>query len=160
MKMDVDIWPEAEIRLKDLQDFDKNPRRISKARFDELIKSIKEDGYHTRIKVNLDNKTVGGHQRRKALLALGFKPNDLIKVLVPPKLLTEEEFRRVNFRDNLNYGEYDMEMVANNYDADQLLDWGFPEEWLPVGEEETNEEKKVDGAGEKKTTCPECGHEF
>lgn len=150
------IWYSNITKLKDIHDYKKNPKRIDKKRFAELVESIKQDGYHGRIKVDTFGTIIGGHQRKRALLVAGIKPNDTIEVLVPSRELTQEEFDRINIRDNLPYGEFDFDILANNFEPQQLIDWGMPEEWLPrdivenlaiVNEPEEPKVKK----------CPACG---
>lgn len=128
-------WKEEKRKIKDLKDYDKNPRRISKEVFEKLVESIKQDGYHGRIMVYGDT-ILGGHQRKKALLKAGYKNTDEIAVLVPNRELTEDEFNRLNIRDNLPYGEFDFDILANEFDMDKLIEWGMPEEWLLGKDEE------------------------
>jgi DNA modification methylase len=124
-------WEEREVQIKDLKDYERNPRRINKDQFENLVRSLKEDGYHQRLIVNEDGTIIGGHQRKRALLEAGFKPSDKIKVLTPLDPLSLEDFKRINIRDNLPYGEYDMDMLAADFDIDELVDWGMAPEMFP-----------------------------
>ncbi len=130
-------WKSQSWKLKDLKDYDKNPRKMDKKRFDKLVDSLKTDGYHQRLLINTDGTIIGGHARKKALLKAGYKESSEVEVLVPDRLLIDEDFDRVNIRDNLPYGEFDFEILANNFEADQLIDWGMPEDWLKfLGDDE------------------------
>ena len=91
---------------------------------------MKEDGYHQRIIVNHDLTIIGGHQRKKALLKAGFAKDGELEVLAPDRELTPQELDRINIRDNLAYGEYDFDILANRFDVQTLLDFGMPEDWL------------------------------
>jgi hypothetical protein len=153
-------WVETEIQIKDLKEYERNPRRMSKNQFENLVKSLQEDGYHQRLIVNRDGTIIGGHQRKKALKEAGFKQGDKIPVLMPDRELEEEEFKRINVRDNLPFGEFDFDMLASDFDIDQLIDWGMPEEWLPSYEEPEEEKQKESAATDKQTECPNCGHRF
>jgi len=153
-------WTEYEVPLKELKDYDRNPRRIKKDQYAHLVRSLKEDGYHQRLIVNKDYTIIGGHQRKKALKEAGFKPSDKITVLMPDRLLEEEEFKRINVRDNLPYGEFDFDMLSADHEIETLLDWGFPEDWLPEQEEDKPSLEDETEEDAKKTTCPACGHEF
>lgn len=145
--------------LKALKDYDRNPRRINKDQFDNLVKSIKEDGYHQRLVVNTDGTIIGGHQRKKALIAAGVNAGSKVKVLLPDRLLHENEFKRINIRDNAPYGEFDMDILASDFDIEELLEWGLPEEMFPsFAESSEKDEKPI--ADENKHKCPECGFEF
>ncbi len=124
-------WESAKVKISDLKEYENNPRRISKADFERLVNDLKQDGYHRRILVNQDNTIIGGHSRKKALLAAGFKNTDEIEVLKAKELLVENDLKRLNIRDNLPFGEFDFDMLANHFDPLELIEWGMPEEWLP-----------------------------
>jgi len=153
-------WETIKIKICELKEFEANPRFINKPEFEKLVKGIKQDGYHTTIKVNHEYKMIGGHQRRKALLAAGYMPHDLIEVKIPKRVLTDDEFRRINIRDNLQYGEYDYDILANEYEIEKLVEWGmnlkaFPDVMPPeLEKEEEPKETKF------KEYCPTCGQEM
>ena len=118
-------WTSKTIQILELKEYEHNPRRIGKKEFEKLVSSIREDGYHQRIIVNQDNVIIGGHQRKKALLEAGLKETDTVEVLIPDRNLTPEELDRINIRDNLSFGEYDIDILANRFDADTLVDFGM-----------------------------------
>lgn len=118
-------WHSQNIKISELKEYEHNPRMIGKKEFEKLVSSIKEDGYHQRIIVNQDNIIIGGHQRKKALLETGLKESDTVEVLVPDRELTQEELDRINIRDNLSFGEYDFEILANRFDTETLVDFGM-----------------------------------
>lgn len=122
------VWTEEVRSLKDLKPYEKNPRRITKTHFEKLLDNITKCGYNNRLLINADNTIVGGHARLKALKQLGHKE---VKVLVPNRQLTEEEFKRILVTDNIHFGEFDLDMLANDFDADQLKEWGFNDAALP-----------------------------
>jgi DNA modification methylase len=136
-------WHEETIKLKDLKEYSRNPRRIDKDQFEKLVTSIKENGYNNRVLCDLDNTILGGHMRTKAFKKAGFKDNDDIPVLKPNRKLTEEEFRRINIQDNVGFGEWDIDQLANDFEIPQLLDWGLPED-LFKGIEPEEEEEEVE----------------
>lgn len=129
-------WQSQIFTLADLKDYQENPRTLKKDELNKLIKSIKEDGYHQRVIIDIDGTIIGGHQRKKALLKAGFKESDKIEVLIPDRKLTAEEFDRINIRDNLQIGEFDFDFLANKFEAETLIEWGMPEEWLQFEKEE------------------------
>lgn len=146
-------WIEEEVKLKDLKEYDKNPRYINKEEFQRLVESLQQDGYHQRIVVDHDNTIIGGHMRKKAFKEAGFDNKDLIKVLKPERKLTDEEFRRINIRDNIGYGNWDFNILANEWDFSELLDIGFPENLLQPLEmepdnENTESESEIDDDNE------------
>lgn len=154
-------WHTTHIPLSRLRDYSHNPRRISKKEMDKLVASIKQDGYHQRIIVNHDYTIVGGHQRKQALLKAGYKDDDEIEVLAPNRPLTQEEIDRINIRDNLPFGEYDFDMLANRFDIEKLIGWGMEESQL-VGfsEEDLNfdNEKVSKGIKTEGCQCNCCEH--
>ena len=155
------LWIETTVKLKELKDYDINPRRINTADFKRLVNDIKQDGYHRRISVSYDNVIIGGHSRKKALLAAGFREHDDIHVLKPNRLLSEEELKRLNIRDNLGFGDWDMDMLANNFDMDDLKEWGMPENIF----DEPKQEVEIESSGNiapipETIICPQCGCEY
>ncbi len=82
-----------------------------------------------------------------------------VECWVPDRILSEEEVEELMVRHNQNTGSFDYDVLANEFNALDLLQWGFSEEQL-LGcfEEKPEKEKKTTAA--KKTTCPSCGHEF
>jgi DNA modification methylase len=133
----VDItWQETTTSLAKLKPYERNPRRISKEAFAKLKQSIEQDGFHQRILCTPDLKVIGGHQRIKALQELGWKE---VQVLTPSREITEEEYRRLLIRDNLQAGEWDMDTLANEFTPEELTEWGFPEELLPKQEGVVND---------------------
>ena len=133
----VDItWQETTTSLAKLKPYERNPRRISKEAFAKLKQSIEQDGFHQRILCTPDLKVIGGHQRIKALQELGWKE---VQVLTPSREITEEEYRRLLIRDNLQAGEWDMDTLANEFTPEELTEWWFPEELLPKQEGVVND---------------------
>ena len=123
-------WHTESIALNELKEYVHNPHDISRQEFSKLVKSIKEDGYHQRILVNKDYTIIGGHQRKKALIESGLNLNDRIDVLVPDRLLSEEELDRINIRDNLSFGEYDFNILFDRFNIDALTEFGIPNDML------------------------------
>jgi hypothetical protein len=141
-------WMSAYVKIGDLKDYDDNPRTITKKDMASLVASIKQDGYHQRLLVNKDLTIIGGHQRKRALLIAGFKDHQIIEVLMPSEDITEDQFKRINVRDNLPFGKYDFDMIANMFDMESLVEWGMPQNWMT---EYTSERKS-------KCECGCCNH--
>lgn len=124
-------WNEEEKDIQDLRPFERNPRTITPRQKDALRRSILRHGYHTRIKTTHDLRVVGGHQRLEIMKELGFAR---IKVLVPSRPLTEEEFRDLLITDNLPFGDFDKSMLVADYTREQLVSYGMDEPMLPAPE--------------------------
>lgn len=136
-------WIEREFRFGDLKPFERNPRFLTKDAYDRLVKSLKEDGYHSRIKITHDGLIVGGHARLRCLREIGYTDDSTIKVLVPSRPLDIHEFRRILIRDNLAYGDYNYDILSADFEAEELLDLGFPKKLIysdPTFKEEADKD--------------------
>jgi len=108
-----------------------NPRIIKDRQFESLCKSIKDNpDYFEARPLILSNRTgelviIAGNQRYEAAKHLNLKkiPTYLIEGL------TEEREREIIIRDNVNNGEWNHDILANEWDIDELLEWGVQ---LPV----------------------------
>lgn len=101
-----------------------NPRLIKDERFKKLVKSIKEfpEMLHLRpIVVNDEMVVLGGNMRLKACKEAGLNEVPVIKA----SSLTPDQQREFIIKDNLGFGEWDWELIANEWDAEQVTDWGL-----------------------------------
>jgi hypothetical protein len=101
-----------------------NPRVIKDDKFDKLVKSIQEFPKMLEIRpivVNDDMIVLGGNMRLKACKAAGLKEVPVIKA----SELTEDEQRQFIIKDNVSGGEWDWDMLANEWDSEQLEEWGL-----------------------------------
>jgi hypothetical protein len=115
------------MKITDLIPNAENPRVIKKERLEKLKKSIDEFPKMFRyrpIVVDSNNMVLGGNMRLNALIALGFEhiPDNWV---VKADDLTEDEIRRFIIVDNIGFGEDDFEMLYNEWDIDELKEWGF-----------------------------------
>jgi len=100
-----------------------NPRLVKDDKFKKLVNSIKEfpDMLDKRpIIVNEDMIVLGGNMRLKACNEAGLKE---IPIIVTN--WTEEQQRQFIIKDNLGYGEWDWDMIANEWDENELNEWGL-----------------------------------
>lgn len=101
-----------------------NPRIIKDDKFLKLVKSIKEFPEMLNLRpivVNDDMVVLGGNMRLKACKEAGLKK---VPVIVASKLSAEKQ-REFIIKDNVGFGEWDWEMIANEWDTDELSDWGL-----------------------------------
>jgi DNA modification methylase len=101
-----------------------NPRVIKDDKFKKLVKSIQEFPKMMELRpivVNDDMVVLGGNMRLKACKELGLKEVPVIKA----SDLTEDQQRQFIIKDNIGFGEWDWEMLANEWDAQELEDWGL-----------------------------------
>ena len=103
-----------------------NPRQLKKDQYKNLKDSITRFGFVDPIIINTNKKRkniiVGGHQRVRVANDLGIKKIPCIELD-----LTLEKERELNIRLNKNTGEWDYDALANYFDVDQLVEWGFSE---------------------------------
>lgn len=128
-------WHQETRSLATLTPYAENPRRMGKKALANLKRSLQEDGFHQRLLIDTDGTVIGGHSRLRAMQELGWKE---VEVLVPSRKLTAEEFDRINIRDNLPFGDFDFDMLANKFDVSTLMDWGMED--LPFPPKEEDEE--------------------
>lgn len=113
-----------EIELTKLVPTEKNPRQISKKDFDTLKKSLKDFPEMREIRevvVDENLRILGGHMRVRALLDLGEK-TVLIKQVFG---LTEKQKDEFVIKDNIANGDWDMDIIANEWDSEELAEWGL-----------------------------------
>jgi len=127
------------IKLSEIKSNPNNPRLIKDDKFKKLVNSIKEFPKMMDLRpiiIDNDSMILGGNMRLKALLELKYSevPNGWIK---KAKDLTEDETRRFIIADNVGFGEHDWDLLANEWDSEQLIEWGvvgFPFDNLEEGE--------------------------
>ena len=101
-----------------------NPRIIKDDKFAKLVKSINEFPQMLNLRpivVNDDMVVLGGNMRLKACKEAGLKEIQIIKA----SELTEQQQKEFIVKDNVGYGEWDWSDLANNWDSDQLEEWGL-----------------------------------
>ena len=114
------------IEISKLKPATYNPRQISKRQYKDLEESIDKFGLVDPIIVNKDMTIIGGHQRYKIWedKARESKMDDITIPCVVLELNKEQE-RELNIRLNKSGGEWDMDILANEFDVEELKDWGF-----------------------------------
>ena len=112
------------ISIKLVKSNPNNPRIIKDDKFKKLVASIQEFPKMLEIRpivVNDDMIVLGGNMRLKACIAAGLKEVPIIKV----SDLTEQEQKQFIIKDNVSGGEWDWNMLANEWDAEELDAWGL-----------------------------------
>ena len=135
------------VKITDVKPNPKNPRIIKDGKFQKLVKSIQEfpDMLNKRpliVFTDTDGKycVLGGNMRLKALNELKFKE---IPVIIADEW-TEEQKAEFLIKDNVGFGEWDWDSLANEWDAEKLDDWGLD---LPIIMDEPSYEDLI---GEEK----------
>ena len=112
------------VKIKDIKNNPNNPRIIKDDKFKKLVASIREFPKMLEIRpivVNDDMIVLGGNMRLKAIKELGLTEAPVIKI----SDLTDEQQRQFIIKDNAGFGEWDWNMLANEWDTDELNEWGL-----------------------------------
>jgi len=103
---------------------EENPRYINDSKFKKLVKSIKEfpEMLETRPLVVDENMIVlGGNMRLKALKSAGVFEVPVHQV----KDWTEDQKKEFIIKDNVSYGNWDWDIIANDWETNIISDWGM-----------------------------------
>ena len=121
-----------QVKITDIKTNPNNPRIIKDEKYKKLLKSIQEfpDMLNKRPIVAFTDKdgkyvVLGGNMRLKALKELKYKE---VPIIVADEW-TEEQKHEFLIKDNVGFGEWDWDMLANEWDTEKLEDWGLD---LPV----------------------------
>jgi hypothetical protein len=101
-----------------------NPRLIKDDKFTKLVQSIKDFPEMLDIRpivVNTDMVILGGNMRFKACKDAGLKE---VPIVIADNL-SEEQQREFLIKDNVSGGEWDFEMLANEWETEELENWGL-----------------------------------
>ena len=101
-----------------------NPRIIKDNKFKKLVQSIEDFPEMLQLRpivVNKDNVILGGNMRHKACIDAGLKEVYIIKA----DKLTEQQQKEFVIKDNSNFGEWDWDLLANQFDTRELIQWGI-----------------------------------
>lgn len=134
-----------EINNGQLKGLPKNPRLVKNAKYDKLKESITNYpemlAWRSLLVYPLDNGKyiiVGGNMRYRAMKELGHKE---APVFIIPKETPIEKIKAYTILDNNGFGEWDWDLLANEWDAAQLTSWGVD---LPIMESEINMDEFFD----------------
>ena len=150
------------IEINKLTSHSNNPRVIKDEQFKKLCKSIQDnkDYFETRpILVNKELIIFAGNMRWRAAKEVG-----MTEVPVSIMDISENRQKELMIRDNRENGEWDFDLLANNFEIDDLLEWGFDEKDLKIddidfGNINGNENRKTSDR-KQNVTCPDCGKMF
>ncbi len=112
------------VKISEVKSNPNNPRIIKDDKFQKLVASIKELPQMLQLRpivVNEDMVVLGGNMRLKACKEAGLKEVPIIKATD----LSEEQQRAFIIKDNVGFGEWDWDALANEWDAELLTEWGL-----------------------------------
>lgn len=129
-------WHNEKRKIKELVPYVSNPRQITEKQAEDLKKSLDKFGLAASLVINTDNTIIGGHQRKKIMETLMQMPPDYeIDVRVPERKLSIDEVRELNVRLNKNVAEWDFDILANNFELEDLIDWGFEKDEFNIDDD-------------------------
>jgi len=108
-----------------------NPRIIKDDKFKKLVQSIKDFPQMLELRpivIDENNIVLGGNMRLKACQELGLKDVPTIYA----KDLTEDQKKEFIIKDNVGFGEWNWDDLANSWDTEQLTEWGLD---IPIDQE-------------------------
>jgi hypothetical protein len=116
-----------------------NPRYIKDEKFKKLVQSLRDFPEMANVRpivVNTEMVVLGGNMRLKAMQEAGWSE-------VPVKIVdwSEEKQREFIIKDNVGFGEWDWDELANTWDAEELNEWGLD---VPFVEKEIDSSKEGD----------------
>jgi len=129
----------AKVKINSIKTNPKNPRLIKDDKFKKLVKSIQEFPQMLELRpivVDENNIILGGNMRHKACIEAGLKE----VFIVQAKDLTEQQKDEFIVKDNVGFGEWDWDILANEWDTEKLTDWGLD---LPIFKDDENELKDL-----------------
>ena len=123
----------VERKIEDLIPAEYNPRQMTEKQNEDLKASMKRFGVVEPLLINMHkdrkNIVIGGHQRLRVWKGLGHDTIPCWEIEV-----NRDRERELNVRLNKNTGEFDWDALANEFDVEELTDWGFDENDL-LGDE-------------------------
>ena len=125
------------LKINSIKENPENPRFIKDYKFKKLVKSIKEFPEMLKIRpivVNNDMVVLGGNMRLKACKEAGLKEVWVFKA----DNLTEQQQREFIVKDNVGFGEWDWDLLANEWNSVALEDWGM-DNWQNMDDIETSD---------------------
>jgi hypothetical protein len=112
------------IKVSEIRPNPNNPRVIKDDKFKKLLQSITDFPQMLELRpivVNDDMIALGGNMRLKALEHLGIEETYIIKA----KDLTDKQEQEFIIKDNVGYGEWNWDQLANEWDVEDLDEWGL-----------------------------------
>jgi ParB-like chromosome segregation protein Spo0J len=131
-----------------------NPRTINKDKYAKLVKSLGEFPEMRELREIVVDETymvLGGNMRLRALKEIGEK-EVIVKIA---EGLTPEQKKEFVIKDNASFGDWDFDIIANEFTNLALEDWG-----LDIPEIKPDASPISIQEEEKTVKCPECGHVF
>jgi len=154
-------WSNETRKLSELEPWARNPRQITDKQAKRLEESFEQFGQVETIAIGPQNQIYNGHQRLNVLKEK-YGDDYEVAVRVASRALTEKEREKlVIFLHKGAAGDWDFDMLANEFELDDLLDWGFEEKDFELNFAPEAKEDGESAADENEMIeCPNCGYRF
>lgn len=169
-----DMFTSVEIKLSELLQNSKNPRVIKDKGYKQLERSLKNNGLvPNSIIIDSDNTIISGNQR--ARIALDLFGDISVKVMKANKKLTKKQVEALTVVMNVSSGEWNMEMLANEFSVEDLSDYGLDfyfsdavrsvenedrHDYAVENVDDEKDEATIAKKSSKERECPNCGHKW
>jgi len=130
------------VKIGEVKSNPNNPRIIKDDKFKKLVESIKGFPQMLELRpiiVNDDMVVLGGNMRLRACKEAGLKEVPIIKA----SELSEEQQKEFIIKDNVGFGEWDWDMLANEWDVEKLNEWGLDGIGFDINSEELGTDFKL-----------------
>jgi len=125
-------WSNQRRKLPELIPWERNPRQITDKQAERLVESFDQFGQVETIAIGPNNEIYNGHQRLNVLKEK-YGDDYEVEVRVASRTLTEKEREKLTvFLHKGAAGDWDFDMLANEFELTELLDWGFSEKELDL----------------------------
>tara|TARA_X000001388_G_scaffold35533_1_gene25026 strand:+ start:176 stop:625 length:450 start_codon:yes stop_codon:yes gene_type:complete len=139
------------VRINKIRANNKNPRVIKGVKFKKLVASIEELPSMLKLRpivVDEDYTILGGNMRYKACIEAGLKE---IPIIVASEL-SEDDKKAFIIKDNVSYGEWDWDILSNNYEYTELDEWA-----IDLPSDMFKEDNEIDADNDKELkVCEVC----
>ena len=140
------------VKITEVKSNPNNPRIIKDDKFKKLVQSVKDFPQMLDIRpivVNDEMIVLGGNMRLKACIEAGLKEVSIIKA----SELTPEQQNEFIIKDNVGFGEWNWDDLANDWDDAQLVEWGID---VPIFDTNINDIEEVEEFNESVTFQIKC----
>lgn len=140
----------VQMNINEIKPNPNNPRLIKDHKFKQLVKSIQDFPQMLELRpivIDENNMVLGGNMRLKACIEAGLTDVPVIHA----NNLSEAQKKEFIVKDNVGYGEWEWDALANEWNIEDLDNWGLD---IPAFANDI-EQPKDNAIGGK--TCPNCG---
>ena len=141
-----------QVKINEIKTNPNNPRLIKGNKFEKLVRSIKDFPEMLKLRpivVNKEMMVLGGNMRLKACIEAGLKEVWIAKAWE----LTPEQEKQFIVKDNVGFGEWDWDILANVYNNNELIEWGLDVPKLQLDEDIEDLSNKIKDSYRVEVEC-------